>query len=124
MKKIILTLVMAWALLYIGLIDFSYAEDLAKDFSELTGTEITKENTPMILAQEKSTTGNYDFQEPYDTKKVEEEEEDEEKEEKIEEDEDEDDDDDHGARGKQKQKEIQQEQKRLKREGNNDPQAK
>jgi hypothetical protein len=120
-KKIILTLVIASVLLYVGLIDFSYAEDLAKDFSELTGTEIAEENVPMILAQEKSTTGNYEFQEPYNTKKVEEEEEDVEKEEEIEE---EDEDDDHGARGKQKQKEIQQEQKKLKRERNNDPQVK
>lgn len=64
---------MAWVLLYVGLIDFSYAENLAKDLSELTGTEIDEENVPMILAQEKSTTGNYEFQEPYGTKKVEEE---------------------------------------------------
>lgn len=64
---------MAWVLLYVGLIDFSYAENLAKDLSELTGTEIDEENVPMILAQGKFTTGNYEFQEPYDTKKVEEE---------------------------------------------------
>ena len=122
MKKIILTLVIASMLLSVGLVDFSYAEDLAKYFSELTGAEMAEENTPMILAQQKSTVGNYKSQEPYGTKKVEEKEEDDEKEEEIEEEED--DDDDHGARGRQKQKEIQQEQKRLKREGNNDPQAK
>jgi hypothetical protein len=100
MKKIILTAVMSLSLLYIGLIDFSYAEDLAKDFSELTGVEMAEENTPMILAQEKSTTGNYQFSEPYDTKKVEEE--DEEKEEEIEEEEDDDDDPDAGVRQKKR----------------------
>ena len=88
MKKIILTSVIASVLLSVGLIDFSYAEDLAKDFSELTGTEMAEENTPMILAQQKSTVGNYKSQEPYGKKKVEEEEEEDEKEEKeIEEDE-------------------------------------
>ena len=91
---------MSLSLLYIGLIDFSYAEDLAKDFSELTGVEMAEENTPMILAQEKSTTGNYQFSEPYDTKKVEEE--DEEKEEEIEEDDDDDDDPDAGVRQKKR----------------------
>ena len=101
MKKIILTSVIALALLYVGLIDFSYAEDLAKDFSKLTGTEISEENVPMILAQEKSTTGNYQFSEPYDTKKVEDE--DEEKEEDIEEEED-DDDPDAGVRQKKRNK--------------------
>ena len=120
MKKITFTSVIALVFLYVGLIDFSYAKDLAKSFSELTGTEIAEENVPMILAQEKSSVGNYEFQEPYDTKKVEEEEVDDEKEEEIEEE----DDDDHGARGKQKQKEIQQEQKRLNRERTNDPQVK
>ena len=102
MKKFILTAVMSLSLLYIGMIDFSYAEDLAKDFSELTGLEISEENTPMILAQEKSTTGNYQFSEPYDTKKVEEE--DEEKEEEIEEEEDDDDDSDAGVRQKKRNK--------------------
>ena len=87
---------MSLSLLYIGLIDFSYAEALAKDFSELTGTEIAEENVPLILAQEKSTTGNYEFSEPYDTKKVE----DEEKEEEIEEEED----DDAGVRQKKRNK--------------------
>jgi hypothetical protein len=100
MKKFILTSVIALVFLYVGLIDFSYAKDLAKSFSELTGTEIAEENVPMILAQEKSTTGNYDFQEPYDTKKVEEEEDDEEKEEEIEEEDD--DDPDAGVRQKKR----------------------
>ena len=99
MKKIILTSVIASVLLSVGLLDFSYAEDLAKDFSELTGTEIAEENVLLILAQEKSTTGNYEFSEPYDTKKVEEE--DEEKEEEIEED---DDDPDAGVRQKKRNK--------------------
>jgi hypothetical protein len=102
MKKFILTSVIALVFLYVGLIDFSYAKDLAKSFSELTGTEIAEENVPMILAQEKSTTGNYDFQEPYDTKKVEEEEDDEEKEEEIEEEDD--DDPDAGVRQKKRNK--------------------
>jgi hypothetical protein len=99
-KKIILTSIMAWVLLYVGLIDFSYAEDLAKDFTELTGSEIAEENVPMILAQEKSTTGNYEFQEPYNTKKVEEGEDDDENEEEIEEEED--DDPDAGVRQKKR----------------------
>jgi hypothetical protein len=103
MKKIILTLVIASVFLYVGLIDFSYAEDLAKDFSELTGTEMAEENTPMILAQQKSTTGNYEFQEPYNTKKDEEKEDDDEKEEDIEE-EDDDDDPDAGVRQKKRNK--------------------
>ena len=51
MKKIILTAVMSLALLYIGLVDFSYAEDLTKGNAELTGTEMAEENIPMILAQ-------------------------------------------------------------------------
>jgi hypothetical protein len=51
MKKIILTAVMAFTLLYVGLIDFSYAEDIEKGISELTGAEIAEENTPIILAQ-------------------------------------------------------------------------
>ena len=69
MKKIILTAVMAFTLLYVGLIDFSYAEDLAKDISELTGVEIAEENVPMILAQP----ANKDWRDIYGTKKVEEE---------------------------------------------------
>ena len=90
MKKIILTAVMTLSLLYIGLIDFSYAKDLVKDFSELTGSEMAKENTPIILVQEKSTVGNYEFQEPYDTEKVEKEEDEaEDEEEKVEEEDDE-----------------------------------
>ena len=82
MKKIILTSVVALMLLYVGLIDFSYAKDLAKDFLKLTGTEMAEENTLMILAQQKSTVGNYKSQEPYGKKKVEEEEDEDEKEEK------------------------------------------
>ena len=101
MKKIILTAVIALVLLYVGLIDFSYAEDYAKSISELTATEIAAENVPMILAQEKSTTGNYQFSETYDTKKVE----DEEKEEEIEEDDDDDvDDPDAGVKQKKRNK--------------------
>ena len=100
MRKIILASVMTLALLYVGLIDFSYAEDLANDLAELTGTEITEENVPMIFAEEKSTTGNYEFQEPYDTKKVEEKDDDEDDdEEEIEE---EDDDPDAGVRQKKR----------------------
>jgi hypothetical protein len=97
-NKIILTAVIAWILLYVGPIDFSYAEDLAKDLSKLTGTEISEENEPMILAQQKSTTSNYQFSEPYNTKKVE-------KEEDKEEVEDEEEDDpDAGERQKKKNK--------------------
>ena len=101
MRKLIITSVIALVFLYVGLIDFSYAKDLAKSFSELTGTEIAEENVPMILAQEKSTTGNYQFSEPYDTKKVKEEEDDDEEEEEIEEDDD-DDDPDAGVRQKKR----------------------
>jgi hypothetical protein len=99
MKKIILTAVMAWTLLCVGPIDFSYAEDLAKDLSELTGAEISEKNEPMILAQEKSTTSNYQFSEPYDTKKVEKEED---EEEEVEDEEYEDDDPDAGVRQKKR----------------------
>jgi hypothetical protein len=96
MRKIILASVMTLSLLYVGLIDSSYAKDL----SELTGTEITEENEPMILAQEKSTTGNYEFQKPYNTKKVEEEEDDyDENEDEVEEQED---DPDAGVRQKKR----------------------
>ena len=91
MKKIIKTAVLVFILSYAGLIDFSFAEDFVKDMSKLTGAERAEENTPMIFAQEKSTTGNYEFQKPYNTKKVEEEE-DEEEDEEIEEE-----DDDNGA---------------------------
>jgi hypothetical protein len=51
MKKIILTAVMAFTLLYIGLIDFSYAEDIAKGTSELTGVEKAQENIPINLEE-------------------------------------------------------------------------
>jgi hypothetical protein len=53
MKKIILTAVMAFTLLYIGLIDFSYAEDIAKGTSELTGVEKAQENIPINLEEKK-----------------------------------------------------------------------
>jgi hypothetical protein len=53
MKKIILTAVMAFTLLYAGLIDFSYAEDLAKGTSELTGVEAANENLPISLEEKK-----------------------------------------------------------------------
>ena len=87
MRRLIITSVMAMALFYVCLVDLSYAENLANDLAELTGTEITEENVPMILAQEKSTVGNEEWQEPYDTKKVEkEDEDDEESEEEVEED--------------------------------------
>ena len=51
MKKIILIAIIAFTFLYVGLIDFSYAKDLSKGTSELTGVEMAEENTPMILAQ-------------------------------------------------------------------------
>ena len=51
MKKIILLAVMSLALLYLGLINFSFAEDLAKGISEFTGEEMAEENAPIILAQ-------------------------------------------------------------------------
>jgi hypothetical protein len=53
MKKFILTAVMALTLLYVGLIDFSYAEDLAKGSSELTGVEKAYENLPISLEEKK-----------------------------------------------------------------------
>jgi hypothetical protein len=51
MKKIILTAVMVLTLLYVGLIDFSYAEDLSKGIPEPTELEKDYENLPIILAQ-------------------------------------------------------------------------
>jgi hypothetical protein len=105
MRKIILASVMTLALSYVGPIDFSYAEDLAKDLSELTGTEIAEENMPMILAQEKSTTSNYQFSEPYDTKEVEEADDDDDDEEEVEE-EEEYDDPDAGVRQKKRNERI------------------
>jgi hypothetical protein len=53
MKKFILTAVMAFTLLYVGLIDFSYAEDLAKGSSELTEVEKAYENLPISLEEKK-----------------------------------------------------------------------
>jgi hypothetical protein len=61
MKKIIfaaviLTAVMAWILVYVILSDFRYDKDLAKNLSEVTETEVAKENLPMIPAQTDNTT--------------------------------------------------------------------
>ncbi len=58
MKKIILTAVMSLAFLYVGLIDFSYAEDLQKSFTELTDAETAEEAVPMILVQANTSTGD------------------------------------------------------------------
>ena len=58
MKKIILTAVMGLTLLYVGLIDFSYAKDFAKGVSEITGTELIEENAPIILVQANTSTGD------------------------------------------------------------------
>ena len=51
MIKIILTAVMVLTLLYVGLIDFSYAEEFAKGILELTVAEMAEKNVPIILAQ-------------------------------------------------------------------------
>jgi uncharacterized protein YxeA len=60
MKKIILTTVMVLTLLYVGLIDFSYAEDFAKGIPELTEGEkdyekVEKdyENLPISIEEKK-----------------------------------------------------------------------
>jgi hypothetical protein len=53
MKKIILTEIMAFIFLYVGLINFSYAEDLAKGISEPTGVEKAYENLPINLEERK-----------------------------------------------------------------------
>jgi hypothetical protein len=53
MKKIILTAIMAFIFLYAGLIDFSFAEDLAKGISEPTGVEKAYENLPISLEEKK-----------------------------------------------------------------------
>ena len=58
MKKIILTKVMVLTLLYVGLINISYAEDFAKGVSELTGTELIEKNAPIILVQANTSTGD------------------------------------------------------------------
>ena len=58
MEKIILTSVMVLSLLYVGLIDFSYAEDFTKGISELTVAEMDEENVPIILAQADTSTGD------------------------------------------------------------------
>ena len=64
MKKIIftaviLTVFMAWILVYVILSDFRYDKDLAKNLSQLAETEIAKETVPMIPAQTDNTT-NYE----------------------------------------------------------------
>jgi hypothetical protein len=53
MKKIILIAIMAFTFLYVGLINFSYAEDLAKGISEPTGVEKAYENLPINLEERK-----------------------------------------------------------------------
>ena len=60
MKKIILTAIMAFTLLYVGLIDFSYAEDLSKGIPELTEgekdyekVEKAYENLPITIEERK-----------------------------------------------------------------------
>ena len=58
MKKIILTTVMVLTLLYVGLINISYAEDFAKGVSELTGTELIEKNALIILVQANTSTGD------------------------------------------------------------------
>ena len=58
MKKIILTVVISFTLLYLGLINFIFAEDLSKDISEFTAEKMTEENAPMILAQANTTTSD------------------------------------------------------------------
>ena len=63
MKKIILTAVMVLALLYVGPIDFSYAKDLSKGISELTGAEMAEENVPIILVQRNIESNEDDFDE-------------------------------------------------------------
>ena len=103
MKKVILTVVMAFTVLSVGLMDFIYAEDIAIDIPGLTEVEMDEGSKPMILAQEKSTTSNYQFSEPYDTKKVEKEE-DEEEVEELEGEEYEEDDPDAGVRQKKRNK--------------------
>jgi hypothetical protein len=55
-EKIILTVVMLLTFLYVGLADFSYAEDQVKGISELTGAETAEENIPIILAQANTST--------------------------------------------------------------------
>jgi hypothetical protein len=53
MTKIILTAIMAFTFLYAGLINFSYAEDLAKGVLEPTGVEKAYENLPISLEEKK-----------------------------------------------------------------------
>ena len=103
MKKIILLAVMSLALLYIGLISFSFAEDLAKGISEFTGEEMAEENVPMIFAQANTTTGDEKVE-------VEKEDEDVDEEEEDEPDEDDDDDDDEevevGVEGRERRERV------------------
>ena len=77
MKKIILTAVMGLTLLYVGLIDFSYAKDFAKGVSEITGTELIEENAPIILVQANTSTGDEKVEVEKEDEKVEVEKEDE-----------------------------------------------
>ena len=58
MEKIILTSALVLTLLSVGLIDFSFAEDFAKDLSKLTGAELIEENAPIILVQANTSTGD------------------------------------------------------------------
>jgi len=52
-KKIILTAVMAFTLLYVSLIDFSYSKDLSKGIPEPTELEKDYENLPISLEERK-----------------------------------------------------------------------
>ena len=53
MNKIILTAIMAFTFLYVGLVDLSYAEDRAKSITELTEAELAQENSPINLDERK-----------------------------------------------------------------------
>jgi len=84
MKKIILTVVMSLTFLYVGLIGFSYAEDLAKSVAELTGAETAEEGLPMILAQANTSIGDEKVYVEKEDEKVDVEKEDEPDEEELE----------------------------------------
>jgi hypothetical protein len=84
MKKIILTAVLAFTFLYAGLIDFSYADDLAKGISELTGTEMAEENIPINLAQANTSTEDEKVEVEEEDEKVEVEKDDEPDEDEVE----------------------------------------
>jgi hypothetical protein len=53
MKKIILTTVMVLTLLYLGLINISYAKDLEKGISEEAGIEKAYDNLPINVEERK-----------------------------------------------------------------------